>query len=260
MNCDGAGNVAKRTRNAAPPPITAVGFCQGESVRFGAIFGSAELGIMRSRVRSAVLVAFLASTAFASAAAFAQTPGDAAKGKALANTCLGCHGVPGYKNAYPNYSVPKLEGQHPEYIVLALQAYRSGERSHITMHSQASSLSDEDMANIAAYFSGEVVSKDNNPPEGKPPEAAAVCVACHGENGVGITGVYPTLAGQHADYLERTLIDYRKGGRKNAIMGTFAQQIKEEDIRVLARFYAKQKPTLETEARPSSILTAGTEK
>jgi cytochrome c553 len=216
---------------------------------------------MRSRVRSAVLLAFLASTAFASTATLAQAApaGDPVKGKAIANTCLGCHGVPGYKNAYPNFSVPKLEGQHPEYIVLALQAYRSGERSHLTMHSQASSLSDEDMANIAAYFSGHVVSKDNNPPEGKAPEAAAVCVACHGENGVGITGVYPTLAGQHADYLEHALHDYRKGGRKNAIMGTFAQQIKEEDIRVLARFYSKQKPTLETEARPSSILTAGNE-
>jgi cytochrome c553 len=190
----------------------------------------------------------------------AQTPGDPAKGKDLANTCLGCHGVPNYKNAYPNFSVPKLEGQHPEYIVLALQAYRSGERSHLTMHSQASSLSDEDMANIAAYFSGEVVSKDNNPSEGKAPAAATVCVACHGENGVGITGQYPTLSGQHADYLEHAIRDYRKGGRKNAIMGTFAQQIKEEDIRVLAQYYSRQKPTLETESRPASILTAGNEK
>lgn len=215
---------------------------------------------MRSRVRSAVLLAFLASTAFASAATLAQTvaqapAGDPVKGKAIANTCLGCHGVPGYKNAYPNYSVPKLEGQHPEYIVLALQAYRSGERSHLTMHSQASSLSDEDMANIAAYFSGHVLSKDD-PAVGKAPEAAAVCVACHGANGVGITGVYPTLAGQHEDYLEHALHDYRKGGRKNAIMGTFAQQIKEEDIRVLARYYSKQRPALKTEARPSSILTS----
>jgi cytochrome c553 len=215
---------------------------------------------MRSRVRSAVLLSFVATAAFASASIFAQSAvgqsaGDPEKGKDLANTCLGCHGVPGYKNAYPNYSVPKLEGQHPEYIVIALQAYRSGERSHLTMHSQASSLSDQDMANIAAYFSGAVVSKDNNPAEGKSPEAAAVCVACHGENGVGITGLYPTLAGQHADYLEHALNDYRKGGRKNAIMGTFAAQIKEEDIRVLARYYAQQKPTLETETRPSSILT-----
>jgi cytochrome c553 len=215
---------------------------------------------MRSGVRSAVLLAFMASAAFASPAILAQgAAGNAEKGKQLANTCLGCHGVPGYKNAYPNYSVPKLEGQHPEYIVLALQAYRSGERSHLTMHSQASSLSDQDMADIAAFFTGEAVAKDNNPAEGKPPESAAVCVACHGENGVGITGQYPTLSGQHADYLEQSIRDYRKGGRKNAIMATFAQQIKEEDIRVLARYYSKQKPALETEARPSSILTAGNE-
>jgi cytochrome c553 len=212
---------------------------------------------MRSRVRSAVLLAFMASAACASSLVMAQSPGDASRGRALADTCLGCHGVPNYKNAYPNYSVPKLDGQHPEYIVLALQAYRSGERSHLTMHSQASSLTDQDMADIAAYFSGEVLSKDNNPPEGKAPAAAAVCVACHGENGVGITGQYPTLSGQHADYLEQAIRDYRKGGRKNAIMGTFAQQIKEEDIRVLAEYYARQKPTLKTETRPASILTAG---
>src|SRR6185312_5195160 len=124
---------------------------------------------MRSRLSSAISLAFLASTALACSTAFAQTPGDAARGKDLANTCLGCHGVPGYKNAYPNYSVPKLEGQHREYIVLALQAYRLGERSHLTMHSQASSLSDQDMADIAAYFSGTPVSKHNNPAEGPTP-------------------------------------------------------------------------------------------
>lgn len=212
---------------------------------------------MRSRLGSAVSLALLASTALACSTAFAQTPGDPARGRDLANTCLGCHGIPGYKNAYPNYSVPKLEGQHPEYIVLALQGYRSGERSHLTMHSQASSLSDQDMADIAAYFSGKPVSKDNNPAEGPAPAAAAVCVACHGDNGVGITGQYPTLAGQHADYLEQALIEYRKGGRKNPIMGTFASQIKEEDIRVIAQYYSRQKPTLETETRPSSVLTAG---
>lgn len=210
---------------------------------------------MRSRVRSAVFLAFMATAAFASASAFSQTAGDAQRGKDLANTCLGCHGIPGYKNAYPNYSVPKLEGQHPEYIVLALQAYRSGERSHLTMHSQASTLTDQNMMDIATYFSGQVVNKDNNPAEGKAPDSAQVCVACHGDNGVGITPQYPTLAGQHADYLEHALNDYRKGGRKNAIMGTFASQIKEEDIKVLAKYYSQQKPTLETETRPSSILT-----
>ena len=168
---------------------------------------------MRSRVRSAVLFTFLASTAFASSAALAQTPGNAERGKALSNTCLGCHGIPGYRNAYPNYSVPKLEGQHAEYIVIALQAYRAGERSHFTMHSQASTLTDQDMQDIAAYFSGTPL-KAGSPPVGKAPESAQVCVACHGQDGVGITPQYPSLSGQHADYIERALHDYKRGGAR----------------------------------------------
>ena len=215
---------------------------------------------MRSRMRSGVLLAITVSASLASAAIFAQeaAPAPAAnaeRGKAISYTCLGCHGVPNYKNAYPNYSVPKLEGQHAEYIVIALQAYRAGERSHITMHSQASSLSDQDMADVAAFFSGESI-KPGNAPVGKAPEAAAVCVACHGQDGVGITPMYPTLAGQHADYLERAIHDYKKGGRKNPIMGTFAGQIKDEDVAVLAKYYAQQKPSLQTESRPSTFLTA----
>lgn len=211
---------------------------------------------MRFRVRSGFVVAVMAVTAFASTATRAQEEGNPERGEHLANTCLGCHGVPNYKNAFPNYSVPKLEGQHREYIVLALQAYRSGERSHITMHSQASSLSDQDMRDIAAFFSREPLKPDAQP-VGQAPEAAQVCVACHGQNGVGITPQYPTLAGQHADYLERALQDYKKGGRKNPIMGTFATQLKDSDIRVLAEYYSRQRPALQTENRPSTILTAG---
>ncbi len=72
----------------------------------------------------------------------AQTPapaGDAKRGHDLSYTCMGCHAIPNYKNVYPTYSVPKLRGQRPEYLVAALKAYKSGERSHGTMHSQASS-------------------------------------------------------------------------------------------------------------------------
>jgi cytochrome c553 len=211
---------------------------------------------MRFRVRSGVLVSLMAVTALGSTAAFAQEAGDPVRGAQLADTCLGCHAVPNYKNAYPTYSVPKLKGQHAEYIVLALQAYRSGERSHLTMHAQASSLSDQDMRDIAAYFAGEPL-KPGSTPVGKAPEAAQVCVACHGQDGVGITPQYPTLAGQHADYLERALLDYKKGGRKNQIMGTFATQIQDSDIRALAEYYARQRPALQTKDRPSTILTAG---
>jgi cytochrome c553 len=229
---------------------------------------------MRVRVQSGFGVAVMAHVALAVTAAFplvasaqdsaapaapaaapATTAGNVARGKAISYTCLGCHGVPGYRNAYPNYSVPKLEGQHPEYIVIALQAYRSGERSHLTMHSQASTLSDQDMADIAAFFSGKPLTP-NPSGNAKAPDAAQVCVACHGQDGVGITGQYPSLAGQHEDYLERALHDYKKGGRKNPIMATFAGQIKDADVSVIAKYYSQRTPSLETESRPSTILSA----
>ncbi len=78
--------------------------------------------------------------------------GDAETGKKIAYTCSGCHGIPFYQNTYPNYHVPRLGGQNEAYIIAALKAYRSGERSHPTMQAQAGSLSDQDMADIAAFF------------------------------------------------------------------------------------------------------------
>lgn len=210
---------------------------------------------MRFRVRSGVLVSLMAVTALGSTAAFAQEAGDPVRGAQLADTCLGCHAVPNYKNAYPTYSVPKLKGQHAEYIVLALQAYRSGERSHLTMHAQASSLSDQDMRDIAAYFAGEPL-KPGSTPVGKAPEAAQVCVACHGQDGVGITPQYPTLAGQHADYLARALQEYKRGGRKNPIMSGFAATLTNEQIRELAEYYSRQKPSLRTIEPPYKAVAA----
>jgi len=83
----------------------------------------------------------------------AQADGDVAAGKHKAYTCFGCHGIPNYNNVYPTYRVPKLGGQNAQYIVSALQEYKSGARPHPTMHAQASSMSDQDMADIAAYLS-----------------------------------------------------------------------------------------------------------
>jgi len=82
----------------------------------------------------------------------AHAAGDPVAGKQKAQTCMGCHGIPGYRNASPAYHVPKLGDQHAAYIVAALKAYQSGQRNHPTMHAQASSLSDQDMADIAAFF------------------------------------------------------------------------------------------------------------
>ena len=84
-------------------------------------------------------------------------------GKAISYTCLGCHGIDGYKNAYPNYSVPELEGQYPEYLADALHGYRDGDRAHLTMHSQASTLSDQDILDIAAYFAGKPLTSTGAP-------------------------------------------------------------------------------------------------
>lgn len=86
----------------------------------------------------------------ASGAVLAQ--GDPEAGRTKAATCLGCHGVDGYTNAYPTFHVPKIGGQHAGYIVAALQAYQKGERPHGTMQAQAQSLSEQDMQDIAAYF------------------------------------------------------------------------------------------------------------
>lgn len=96
-----------------------------------------------------VAIALVASTlAFDS-----QAAGDAVAGKKRAYTCTGCHGIPGYKNTYPMYSVPRIFGQSEAYIINSLNAYKSGERKHPTMVAQAKSFSDQDYADIAAYLS-----------------------------------------------------------------------------------------------------------
>src|SRR3989449_10784285 len=85
--------------------------------------------------------------------AHAQGNAEAAKGKN--SMCIGCHGIPMYKTAFPEvYSVPMIAGQTPEYIVKALQAYRAGDRGHPSMQGVAKSLSDQDMADLAAYYGG----------------------------------------------------------------------------------------------------------
>ncbi len=88
---------------------------------------------------------------FVSTAVFAE--GDSAMGRDLAFTCTGCHSSPGYRNAYPGYTVPKLGSQKADYLEAALKAYRNGDRSHKTMHAQIAQLTDEQIAHIAAYFS-----------------------------------------------------------------------------------------------------------
>jgi cytochrome c553 len=207
---------------------------------------------LRSGMRSGVLVAASVCFGALSTAVTAQESGlkgDAQRGKAISYTCLGCHGIDGYKNAYPMYSVPELEGQHPEYLAAALKEYRDGDRAHLTMHSQASTLSDQDIADIVAYFAGKPLTADSKPVGAVPPPAQ-LCTSCHGANGVGITPQYPTLAGQHPDYIVRALEEYKKGGRKNPIMGGMAATVKDDDMAIIADYFSQQRPSLATESRP----------
>ena len=169
--------------------------------------------------------------------------GDATRGRTLGYTCYGCHGIADYRNAYPAFHVPKIGGQHEAYLLLALNEYRQGLRSHPTMHTQAASLSEQELRDLAAYF-GAGAPEGGSRAGGAAPAAAQVCAACHGANGVGVLPEYPTLSGQHRDYVEQALRAYRQGTRKNPVMNGFAAALKDEDIRVLAEYFAQQSPSL----------------
>lgn len=197
--------------------------------------------------------------ALVAGSAFAQAPapaGDVARGAKIAYTCYGCHGVPDYRNAYPAYHVPKLGGQHEGYIYAALTEYRNGSRPHPTMVGQAASMKEQDLRDIAAYFASKEPVKSDGKPTGTAPAAAAVCAACHGNDGVGILPEYPTLSGQHRDYLEQALHAYRKGTRKNAIMAPMAAALTDADIKALAAYFSQQEPSLWTPLPPKAPAAA----
>ncbi len=140
--------------------------------------------------------------------------------------CIGCHNIPGYQASFPEiYKVPKIAGQNDKYIVSALTAYRKGERRHPTMRAIAASLSDQDMADLAAFYTHlhraeagvmPVSTGASAPAAAEPPAsiakllATANCVSCHGANFASpIDPSYPKLAGQHADYLYAALKSYQ---------------------------------------------------
>jgi len=175
----------------------------------------------------------------------AHAAGDPAAGEKKFYTCYGCHGIENYRNAYPDYSVPKLRHQNASYIAAALHEYASGERPHATMHAQAASLSDQDIDDIAAYLQGPEPAKPSAAAAGKVPKQVAACVACHGETGLGVEGALTpkpaVIAGQHVDYLEQALTAYRNGRRKNVVMDGMAQLLaSDQDVKIAAAYFASQ--------------------
>ena len=169
---------------------------------------------------------------------------DVERGAELADTCLGCHGIKGYRNAYPSYRVPKLGGLAEEYMVIALQGYKNQTRGHATMQAQAATLSDQDMKDVAAYFASQGELEQGRPRSGtkiaRGQQKASVCAACHGQGGVSATGNWPTLAGQHEDYLKNVLGQYKSGARKDPVMSGQVMSLTDADIEDLAAYLAAQ--------------------
>jgi cytochrome c553 len=137
---------------------------------------------------------------------------DAKAGEKKAAMCIGCHGIIGYQSSFPEvYKVPMISGQGAAYIIASLTAYKKGERKHPTMRSVAMSLTDQDMADLAAFYEqhgkSSLVVVADAAATAAPSEVGALlakgaCASCHGANySKPISPAYPKLAGQHADYL-----------------------------------------------------------
>ena len=188
---------------------------------------------------------------FAAAMSTAQAQ-DAAAGEKKAAMCIGCHGIHGYQASFPEiHKVPMISGQGAKYIVSALTAYKKGERKHPTMKGIAASLSDTDMADLAAYYekhgASSVKAVADTPAVAPTPAVAALlakgaCVSCHGANfSKPIDGSYPKLAGQHADYLFFALKAYGvegnpQVGRGNAIMAGQVKPFKRDELKAMAQY------------------------
>ncbi len=178
--------------------------------------------------------------------------GDAVAGATKNAMCIGCHGIKGYQSSFPEvYKVPMISGQNAAYISAALHEYKKGERKYPTMRAIADSLTDQDIADLAAYYSASGVVDGFELPAKpvKEPSAEvqallnkAACASCHGANfSKPIDPSYPKLAGQHADYLFVALKSYKvennpKVGRGNAIMGGMVRQFSNAELKLLAGY------------------------
>ena len=199
-------------------------------------------------IRTLVAAATLSAAALT---AHAQgVTGDAQAGQKKADMCIGCHGIPGYQNSFPEINkVPMISGQSDKYIVSALNAYKKGERKHPSMRGIAGSLSEQDMADLGAFYASHAGKAAPDVPRTASTAAAALiekgaCASCHGANfSKPIDPSYPKLGGQHADYLFVALKSYTVEGnnvvgRSNGIMAGIAKQYSTAEMREIAKYLA----------------------
>ena len=202
----------------------------------------------------------LAVSSVTASIAFAQDVKDDAKAaEQKIAMCIGCHGIKGYQASFPEvYKVPMISGQNAKYIVAALNAYKKGERKHPTMRGIAESLTEQDMADVAAYYEqhGKTDAAVPAPTTADAKVDALLkkgaCVSCHGDNfSKPVDPSYPKLAGQHKDYLFVALKSYKSEsqatwGRSNGVMGGIAKQFSNAELKALANYVGSQQGELHT--------------
>jgi cytochrome c553 len=192
----------------------------------------------------------LGSASAQEGAAVPALEGNADAGKAKSATCAACHGADG-NSVTPDW--PSLAGQHESYIVRQLEAFKSGDRQDVTMKPFADMLSDQDMHDVAAYFSTQKQTPKGADPAlvslgqqiyrgGVPERGIAACIACHGPGGHGNpVAAYPRIGGQHAAYVNKTLHQYASGDRRsdvqmNQMMRNVAALLLEDEIKALSSY------------------------
>jgi cytochrome c553 len=201
--------------------------------------------------RPAFVVASLIFSSLLCSAHAQDVKANAQAGEKKAAMCMGCHSIPGYQASFPEvHHVPKLAGQNAKYMQAALAAYKSADRKHPTMRAVAAPLSDQDMADLAAYYESlpkEKVTLEAKPSREPNAEVSALlqkggCVACHGSNFSKPSDPgFPKLAGQHPDYLYVALKAYQtqnnaQVGRSNPVMGGMAANFTHEQLKELAQY------------------------
>ena len=188
-----------------------------------------------------------------------EVKGDAKAAEQKIAMCIGCHGIKGYQASFPEvYRVPMISGQNAKYIAAALNAYKKGDRKHPTMRGIADSLSDQDIADVAAYYEQhgktDAVAKAPAAPDAK---VAALlqkgaCVSCHGDNfSKPVDPSYPKIAGQHKDFLFVALKSYKvenqsTWGRSNGVMGGVAKQFSNAELKALSAYVGSLDGDLKT--------------
>ncbi|MDI9234150.1 c-type cytochrome [Limnohabitans lacus] len=178
-----------------------------------------------------------------------EVKGDAKAAEQKIAMCIGCHGIKGYQASFPEvYRVPMISGQNAKYIASALTAYKKGDRKHPTMRGIAASLTDQDIADISAYYEQhgktEAVAAAPAAPDAKVAELLkkGACVSCHGDNfSKPVDPSYPKIAGQHKDFLFVALKSYKvenqsTWGRSNGVMGGIAKQFSNAELKALSAY------------------------